>query len=117
MAVEHFQRALRLSPVDPLTFNIYIGIGLAHFEQQDYERAATWLEKGVEEKPDAVWALRVLSAASFHAGRVDRATEAMTAFRRSFPSLNITTILELTPGSDWAKRQFTVAFRALGLPE
>jgi adenylate cyclase len=38
VAVEHFQRALRLSPVDPLTFNIYIGIGLAHFEQQDYER-------------------------------------------------------------------------------
>jgi hypothetical protein len=48
----------------------------------------TWVEKGVEEKPDAVC-----------------------------PSLNITTILELTPGSDWARRQFTVAFRALGLPE
>src|SRR5262249_40172899 len=31
VAIEHFERALRLSPFDPMNFNAFIGIGGAHF--------------------------------------------------------------------------------------
>ena len=35
-AIEHFARALRLSPFDPMNFNAFIGIGGAHFVAGQY---------------------------------------------------------------------------------
>lgn len=116
-AIEHFKRAMRLSPVDPLMFNIFIGIGCAYFEKTEYHEAARWVEKGLRERPDAVWANRALTASLFHAGRIDEAKITFTTFRKNFPDLTISGLLERTPGSDFIRAKFAEAFRALGLPE
>lgn len=116
-AIEHFHRALRLSPVDPLTFNVLIGIGRAYFDKAEYDSAAVWIEKGLREKPDAIWANRPLTAAYFHAGRMDDARRAFAAFLDRFPEMTVSKILERTPGSNATKRKLAEAFRSLGLPE
>jgi adenylate cyclase len=48
-AIEHFERALRLSPFDPMSFNAFIGIGGAHFVAGRYVDAVRWPEKGLLE--------------------------------------------------------------------
>jgi adenylate cyclase len=59
-AIEHFERALRLSPFDPMNFNAFIGIGGAHFVAGRYAETARWLEKGLLENPGATWVYRNL---------------------------------------------------------
>ncbi|WP_371826888.1 adenylate/guanylate cyclase domain-containing protein [Microvirga sp. VF16] len=116
-ALEHFNRAMRLSPVDPLIFNIFIGIGCAYFAKTEYDEAARWIEKGLREKPDAVWANRALTASLYHAGRIDEAKITYATLLKNFPDLTISGLLERTPGSDFSRGKFVEAFRALGLPE
>ncbi|HEX2137059.1 MAG TPA: adenylate/guanylate cyclase domain-containing protein [Microvirga sp.] len=116
-ALEHFRRAMRLSPVDPLMFNIYIGMGAAYLDKGEYDEAARWIEKGLREKPDAVWANRILAATYFHGGRIDEARRAFAALLEKFPDLTVSNLLERTPGSDVMRAKFAEAFRALGLPE
>ena len=116
-ALEHFNRAMRLSPVDPLIFNIFIGIGCAYFAKTEYDEAAGWIEKGLREEPDAVWANRALTASLYHAGRIDEAKITFATLLKKFPDLTISGLLECTPGSDFSRGKFAEAFRALGLPE
>jgi len=116
-AIQHLERAMRLSPVDPLMFNVFIGIGAAHFEKEEYDKAAQWIEKGLSEKPDALWAFRLLSASYFYAGRTEEARRTFAAFGKAFPGLTVRSLLDRTPGSDFIKAKFGEAFRALGLPE
>ena len=39
-AIEKFERALRLSPLDPMNFNNYVGMASANEVTQDYDKAA-----------------------------------------------------------------------------
>ena len=61
-AIEKFERALRLSPLDPTNFNNYVGIGSAHEVAQDYDKAAAFYRRGLEERPHAVWIYRNLAS-------------------------------------------------------
>ena len=115
-ALEQFNRAMRLSPVDPLMFNIFIGIGCAYIDKTKYGEAAHWIEKGLREKPDAVWAYRPLTAALFHAGRIDEAKRTCTMLLRHFPNLTVSGLVESTPGNDFIREKYAEAFLALGLP-
>ena len=45
-AIGNFERALRLSPIDPMNFNNYVGIGSAHEVAQEYDKAAAVLSTG-----------------------------------------------------------------------
>ena len=62
VAIEHFQRAIRLSPFDRMNFNCFFGIGIAHFAAERYEEALSWLRKGMLEHPDLTWPLRMAAA-------------------------------------------------------
>ena len=45
-AIMNFERALRLSPIDPMNFNNYVGIASAHEVAQDYDRGSGALPSG-----------------------------------------------------------------------
>jgi tetratricopeptide (TPR) repeat protein len=45
MAIEHMERALRLSPLDRLLYSVQNGIAAAHFLAGRYDSAASWGEK------------------------------------------------------------------------
>jgi TolB-like protein/class 3 adenylate cyclase len=78
-AVEHFERAIRLSPFDPLLSTFYGGIAMAHFEAKRYGAAVEWADKGVRIGPKFLPAYRWLAAGL---ARLDRLEEARATARR-----------------------------------
>ena len=44
-AIDKFERALRLSPIDPMNLNNYVGIGSAHEVAQEYDQAALFYRR------------------------------------------------------------------------
>ena len=48
-AIENFERALRLSPIDPVNFNNYVGIGSAHEILEEYDEAAALYRRALAE--------------------------------------------------------------------
>src|SRR3979411_2127625 len=49
--VEKFERALRLSPIEPMNFNNYVGIGSAHEIAQEYDQSAAMYRRALQERP------------------------------------------------------------------
>ena len=47
VAIEHFARAMRLSPLDPLMYLAQSGIAFAHFFAGRYDEASSWAEKAL----------------------------------------------------------------------
>jgi adenylate cyclase len=85
LALDHFDHSLRISPFDPINFNSYISMGVAHFAAVRYEDAIEWLRKGLQERPSAVWAYRLLTPAYAQAGRMEDARQSATLLLQSFP--------------------------------
>jgi TolB-like protein len=100
-AIERLQIARTLAPADSLSFLWAIGIGAAHFEATRYEQAVRWFERGLVERPTAVWNHRFLVPAYIMAGVKDEAQRRFTEFARDFPDLTIAQVragLPYTPG-------------------
>jgi tetratricopeptide (TPR) repeat protein len=85
-AVEWGERAVRLSPLDPLIFGPYYAISLGHMRRGDYEAAAEAACKCFQANPN--WSYAHMLLAATHA-QLGRTAEAASAARR---------VLELEPG-------------------
>lgn len=96
-AIAHFDKALELSPLDPLAFNVQFGKAAACSLKRDFAQAIELVEKGLNAHPQAVWAYRML--ASYHArnGDVARAEAALSIFRRHYPEATVATIRAAMP--------------------
>jgi adenylate cyclase len=116
-AIEHFQRAMRLSPLDPMRFNALIGIGAAHFYKGQYDAAIGWMEKGLHEKPSAIWLYRLLTAAYAHAGRLEEAKRAVARFREAYPGMTVSKAIDAAPPSSPLIERIAEGLRKAGLPE
>ncbi|WP_018261128.1 adenylate/guanylate cyclase domain-containing protein [Methylobacterium sp. WSM2598] len=116
VAIEHFQRALRLSPVDPMRFNVFFGFGSANFAKSDYNEAARWASKAIEEKPTAVWAYRLLTTSYANAGRLDDARSALGKFLEAYPGMTVAKAVEATPGSADFRSRYAHGLLEAGLP-
>jgi TolB-like protein/Flp pilus assembly protein TadD len=117
LAIEHFARAMRLSPLDPLTFIAQIGIAFAHFFAGRYDDASSWAEKALREKPEYHPALRIAAASNALAGRMDEAHSAMARSLRLHPTPHISNLKDQFPlrrSEDLAR--YTEGLRKAGLP-
>jgi adenylate cyclase len=117
-AIEHFDRSIRISPLDVLNFNAFFGIGCSHFGAFRYENAIAWFEKALSARPSAVFVYRVLASALAHLGRLDEARQAVATFRSRFPDVTISRIVETLPMNpqEYVDR-FCEGIRKAGLPE
>ncbi len=116
-AIENYERALRLSPLDPMNFNNYIGIGSAHEIQGDYEQAVALYRRGLEEQPRARWLYRHLASALSGAGRMDEARQAYAQMLRVYPDLTATKFRRAMVFSTDAVDRMVENLKALGLPD
>ncbi len=96
-ALEHFGRAGRLSPFDPLNFNRYIGIALAHFVEERYQEASEWAEKSLLERPDLPWTYRVLAVAQEYIGNNARARWVLEKMRQQDPGISVSRVMATIP--------------------
>ena len=95
MALEHFARSMRLSPLDPLTYVAQNGIALAHFCTGRYDEASSWAEKALLESPNYYPALRVFAASNALAGRLEDAQKAMARLREMDPTVRVSDLRDL----------------------
>jgi adenylate cyclase len=101
-AIENFERALRLSPLDPMNFNNYVGIGCAHEFAGRYDEALALYRRALQERPNVTWVLRNIVSTLVGAGRPDEAAEAFARLMAIYPDLTITKVrnaMVMSPGS------------------
>lgn len=93
-AAESFQRSLRLSPLDPFSFNSYIGLGLAAFACGRPAEAADWTRRALREKPGMTWPNRDAAAFLADAGDLAGARRALAAFLGPRPEVTRATVAD-----------------------
>jgi adenylate cyclase len=116
-AIENFERALRLSPIDPMNFNNYVGIGSAHEIAEEYDKAAAFYRRALEERPNASWIYRNLAPVLSGAGRVEEAKQAFAEMMRSYPDLTVAKFKRAMVFSAPTLDRMAENLRKLGLPE
>jgi adenylate cyclase len=87
-----FERAIRLSPLDPFSFNCYIGLGLARFAAGHPDEAVEWTQRAMREKIGMTWAYRDLATFLAAAGRVDEARGALAHLLETHPHVSVSQV-------------------------
>jgi tetratricopeptide (TPR) repeat protein len=117
-AIECFERAMRLSPLDPFANIAYSGMGAAYLFAGHYDQAAFWARKANHEQPYAAsWSTAAIAYAL--SDRIAEAREAMTRLREIDPGLRLSNLARVAPPfrrpEDLAR--YTEGLRKAGLPE
>jgi TolB-like protein/tetratricopeptide (TPR) repeat protein len=118
VTIERAKRAIRLSPLDPLTFLAHSVIGGAHLFAGRYDEASSWAEKGLRERANWAGAARVAAASHALAGRLDQAQRHMARLRQIDPTLRVSDLRHMFPfrrPEDLAR--YEEGLRKAGLPE
>jgi TolB-like protein/Tfp pilus assembly protein PilF len=118
VALEHLSRAMRLSPLDPLMFNMQAGVAFVHFFAGRYDESSRLADQILQERPNDGPALRIAAAAHALGGRLSQAKKVMQKLRAMYPDLRIPNLNDQTPlyrvedRASWAK-----GMRLAGLPD
>jgi TolB-like protein len=117
-AIERFERAMRLSPLDPEMFRVQAGMAMVHLLAGRFDTASSWAEKAFRELPSFLIVVGTMAASHALAGRADEAQRAMRHMRQLDPTLRISNLTDWLP----LQRPEDVAtladgLRRAGLPE
>jgi adenylate cyclase len=119
LAIEHFSRAMRLSPLGRWLVDIQSGIAHAHFFLGRYDEAASWAAMAFQDNPDFQAGLRIGAASNAMAGRPEEAREPVLRLQRQHPTLRLSNLRDvLGPyrrAEDFAR--YEEGLRKAGLPE
>jgi len=116
-AIENFERAIRLSPIDPMNFNNYAGIGSAHEVAEEFDQAVLFCRRALQERPHATWIYRNLASALVGAGRVEEANQAFAEMLRYYPDLTVSKFKQAMVFSASSMEGMARRLQSLGLPE
>jgi len=116
-ALERFERAVRLSPLDPMNFNNVAGSGCAYEIMDRFDEAVDCYRRALQEKPHATWILRVLVSALVGAGRMDEARSALGQLLHAYPGYTISRFCRAHVFSTPTLTRFAERFTKIGLPE
>jgi adenylate cyclase len=86
------EKAIRLSPRDPVMHEFLFDLGVAHFLAARYEEAIVWEKKSLHSRPDQPGAYRVLAASYGHLGRTEEARAALETMRELAPDFSFETL-------------------------
>ncbi len=117
-AIEHFARAMRLSPLDPEMYRMQAGTALAHLFAGRFDTASSWAEKASRDLPSFLIPASIIAASHALAGRTDEARRAMDHLRQLNSTLRISNLEDWLPihrPEDLAT--FADGLRRAGLPE
>ena len=118
LALQCFERAEKLSPFDPLNFNRYVGVALAHFATGQYAQSADWAAKALSERPHLPWGHQVLAAAHGLLGDRALGAAAVEKIRHYSPGATVASVLSVMPFESEAFRAaFAEGLRRAGLDQ
>jgi TolB-like protein/class 3 adenylate cyclase len=115
--IERFERAMRLSPVDPILHIFTCGLCAAHFFLEDFETAARWGREALPHNPNFVTTHRFLAAAYVRVGRIEEARELIRQALAVNPTLRLVHTTEGPFRHTPKLALYTDALRAAGMPE
>jgi adenylate cyclase len=116
-AIENFERAIRLSPIDPMNFNNYAGMGSAHEISREYDQAVTFYRRALLERPHASWIYRNLASALAGAGKTEEAKQAFAEMMRHYPDLTVAKFKQAMVFSPATMDRMARHLQSLGLAE
>jgi adenylate cyclase len=115
-AIQSFERAIRLSPVDPLLHVTFAAMGYAFIELRRFDEAIIAGKKAQRQHPSyAAGAYRCLASAFAHLGRDAEAREAAARLIEIDPAFTISAWL--ARGGQSQAKLLTEGLRKAGLPE
>jgi len=116
-AVQSTDRALSLSPLDPMIYYFNSLAGMANLIAERYERAIELSSRSLRENRLHTPSLRTLAAALVLSGRLEEAREAVCRLRELEPGLTAGALRARYPGRDSPQAgRFIDALLAAGLP-
>ena len=116
-ATEHFQHAVRLSPLDPRTFLAYSGLASAHFLAGRYKKALECATTGIRQWPNFVALQRIAAACYAKSGRVEDAKRAWLVALQLDPTQRISNLRSQTLFRKEDFEKFAEGYRIMGMPE
>jgi adenylate cyclase len=87
--IDLVEKAIRLSPHDPLMHQMLQNLGVAHLMAGHYEQAATCAKRVLDLRPDQPHAYRLLAASYGHLGRNEEALSALNAMHQLQPGFSV----------------------------
>jgi adenylate cyclase len=84
LAIDHFERSLRLNPLEPRSGTL-MATGVAHFFARRLDQARTMLLRSLQQHPDWVPTNRFLAACYAHLGQLDEAKIVIKRLRALTP--------------------------------
>jgi adenylate cyclase len=115
-AIRSFERAMRMSPVDPQQFTALTGMGFAFIELRRFDEAIVAGKKALRHNPCYPGPYRCLAAAFAHLGRDAEAREAAARMLKIDPAFTISAWIARSQLSKNAKLMIE-GFRKAGLTE
>jgi len=116
-AIEWGERALRLSPFDPLSHLTFHSIAIGHFQRGHFEEAVAAARKAIEFNPGFSVNYLVLAAPLVKLGRIEEAKAATARALAAQPSLSIGKHLDAVGCGPLLAAALAPALREAGLPE
>jgi adenylate cyclase len=118
IAIDHFHRAMRLSPLDPEKGIALSGIGMSYLMLERFDEALQWGQNALREMPNYGSSHRVVIGALVGLRRLDEARAAAQRLMDAFPTYTLTLQREINPWRDQAFAQrYLDALRIAGIPE
>ncbi|HYC16506.1 MAG TPA: helix-turn-helix domain-containing protein [Pseudolabrys sp.] len=115
-AIRELRTALHLMPFEPLRHITFIGMGCAHFVDERYDRAARWVQSGVETYPESYWAQRIAVAAIALTGARAEARRMGRHLMRNDPDLTVTEARQAWPFTPAFMSRLGDGLEIAGLP-
>ena len=115
-AVRSFERAIRLSPLDPMLFSTFTGMSFALISLGRFDEAVTAAKRALRKNPNFSSTYRCLAAALTHLGREEEARIAASRLLELDPNFRISEWV--TRGHNTVRsRLYIEGVRKAGLPE
>jgi adenylate cyclase len=117
-AVECADRALSLSPLDPMIYYFNSLASTANLIDERYDRAIELAERSLRENCQHTPTLRTLAVAQVLSGRLDDARNTVVRVQELEPGLTVSAFRARYPGRDSPQfERFAAALHAAGLPK
>jgi adenylate cyclase len=118
-AIEAFEHALKLSPLDPLGGRAFTaGLAAAHLNAGRYEQAVEWADRSLAAQPDYRPAMRIKVISCAYLDRIDEACDWLGRMLKIDPGLTIAGLkATMPPMSPERFARYAEGLRKAGLPE
>lgn len=117
-AIERFERAMSLSPVDPELYRIQAGLAMAHLFAHRFDVACSWAEKAYANLPTFLMTVGIMAASHALTDRLEEARRDIDHLRELGPALRISNIQDWLPiRRPQDLSVFAEGLRKAGLPE